>query len=99
MEVLVLEGFSKLKKIDFGTEPKLRNLILKNLPELSNILSNGDENASKTCLLSPLTFKNFHNLKTWEIINCGMEDRRVRQAKWLDFFSFFIFKIFSILFS
>ena len=45
MEVLVLERFSKLKKIDFGTKPKLRTLILKNLPELSNIRSNGDENA------------------------------------------------------
>ena len=76
MEVLVLERFSKLKKIDFGTEPKLRTLILKNLPELSNIRSNGDENASKTCLLSSSTFKNFRNLKKLEIIDCGMEDRK-----------------------
>ena len=70
MEVLVLEGFSKLKKIDFGTEPKLRTLILKNLPELSNIRSNGDENALSS------TFKNFHNLKELDIIDCGMEDKR-----------------------
>ena len=76
MEVLVLQGFSKLKKIDFGTEPKLRILRLKNLPELSNIRSNGDENASKTCLLSSSTFKNFHYLNRVDIINCGMEDRR-----------------------
>ena len=76
MEVLVLEGFSNLKKIDFGIEPKLRKLILKNLLELSNIRSNGDENASKTCLLSSTTFKNFRNLKQLEIIDCGMEDRR-----------------------
>ena len=75
MEVLVLERFSKLRKIDFGTEPKLRKLILKNLPELSNIRSNGDENVSKTCLLSSSTFKNFHYLEEREIINCGMEDR------------------------
>ena len=76
MEVLVLKGFSKLKKIDFGIEPKLRKLILKNLSELSNIRSNGDENADKTCLLSSSTFKNFHNLKWLDIIKCGMEDRR-----------------------
>ena len=76
MEVLVLEGFSKLKKIDFGTEPKLRKLILKNLLELSNIRSNGDENANKACLLSSSTFMNFCNLKQLEIIDCGMEDRR-----------------------
>ena len=76
MEVLDLEGFSKLKKIDFGTEPKLRKLRLKNLPELSNIRSNGDENADKTCLLSSSTFKNFHNLKRLDIIDCGMKDRR-----------------------
>ena len=75
MEVLVLERFSKLKKIDFGIEPKLRKLILNNIPELSKIRSNGDENASKTCLLSSSTFKNFHNLEEREIINCGMKDR------------------------
>ena len=76
MEVLFLEGFSKLKKIDFGTEPKLRILYLENLPELSNIRSNGDDNASKTCPLSSSTFKNFHYLEEWEIIDCGIEDRR-----------------------
>ena len=75
MEVLILKRFSKLKKIDFGTEPKLRALILNDLPELSNIRSNGDENANKTCLLSSSTFKNFHNLTQLEIINCGMENR------------------------
>ena len=83
MEVLVLEGFSKLKKIDFGTEPKLRKLILKSLLELSNIRSNGYENANKTCLLSSSTFKNFRNLKQLEIIDCGMEDRRgVYRSQW-----------------
>ena len=88
MEVLVLERFSKLKKIDFGTEPKLRKLILKNLPELSNIRSNG-----KTCLLSSSTFKNFHNLEEPEIINCGMGDRRARPPpKRLDFFPFLFLK-------
>ena len=74
--MLVLEGFSKFKKIDFGTEPKLRKLELKKLPKLSNILSNDDENARKRCLLSPSTFKNFHNLKELDITDCGMEDRR-----------------------
>ena len=76
MEVLDLKGFSKLKKIDFGTEPKLRALTLKNLPELSIIQSNGDENAfcpfqkkeskSSKILSSPM-FKNFHNLKKLNI--------------------------------
>ena len=106
--MLVLERFSKLKKIDFGTEPKLRKLVLKKLPKLSNIMSNGDENASKRCLLSHSTFKNFHNLKKLDITDCGMEDGRNvyipangvgLSTKKVSFFSFFILKIFSILFS
>ena len=106
--MLVLERFSKLKKIDFGTEPKLRKLVLKKLPKLSNILSNGDENASKRYLLSPSMFKNFHNLKELDITDCGMEDRKdvytpangvEMSTEKVSFFSFFIFKNFSILFS
>ena len=83
--MLVLERFSKLKKIDFGTEPKLRKLVLNKLPKLSNILSNGDENASKRCLLSPYEDKNdnvpYHlslskftdleHIKELHIIKCG----------------------------
>ena len=106
--MLVLERFSKLKKIYFGTEPKLRKLVLKKLPKLTNILSNGDENASKRCLLSHSTFKNFHNLEELDITDCGMEDRRDvytpangvgLSTEKVRFFSFFIFQIFSILFS
>ena len=99
--MLVLERFSKLKKIDFGTEPKLRKLVLKKLPKLSNIMSNGDEKASKRCLLSPSMFKNFHNLEELDITNFGMEDRRdvytpangvEMSTEMVSFFSFFIFK-------
>ena len=79
-----------MKKIDFGTEPKLRKLILKNLPKLSNIRSNGDENAffpfqkkeSKSSkILSSSMFKNFHNLKELDITDCELEEDEIDYLK------------------
>ena len=86
-----------MEKIGFGTDPKLRKLILKNLPKLSNIWSNVDENASKTCLLSSSTFKNFHNLVELDITDYGMEeDERDYLLKRLDFFFPSLFLKFSL---
>ena len=89
MEVLDLEGFSKLKKIDFGTEPKLRALTLKNLPELSNIRSNGDENANMPYHLSLFKFMALEHIKKLCIINCGKPlDEKVSFQPF--FFCFFL---------
>ena len=66
--MLVLKSFSKLKEIDFGISPKLKVLRLEELPKLSIIICKDGENASKGCLLSPSTFKNFRNLKELLIV-------------------------------
>ncbi|RVX18684.1 Disease resistance protein [Vitis vinifera] len=75
MEELYLKSLPKLKEIDFGILPKLKILMLKKLPQLRYIICKG-KNISKRCVLSPSTFKNFHNLIELHIIDCGMEDTR-----------------------
>ena len=74
--MLALGGFSKLKEINFENHRKLKILKLEKLPKLSHIILNEDGNATKRCLLSPSTFKNFDGLNKLYIIDCGMEERR-----------------------
>ncbi|KAJ9682219.1 hypothetical protein PVL29_018209 [Vitis rotundifolia] len=64
LEVMVLKSLPKLKEIDFGILSKLKILKLEKLPQLRHYV------------LSPSTFKNFHNLEELHIIDCGMKDMR-----------------------
>ncbi|KAJ9682531.1 hypothetical protein PVL29_018450 [Vitis rotundifolia] len=76
LEVVVLKCLPKLKKIHVGILQKLKILRLEILPKLRHIICNEDKNATKSCLLPPSMFKNFHILKELYIIDCGIKDER-----------------------
>ena len=72
--------------------PKIEILQLEELPKLSFIVYNKDQNDNIRHLLSPFKFKDFCHLKELRIINCGKPlDENV---SFLTFFFLILLEIF-----